>query len=134
MAKEYHYSNAGIDNYDGKEKLKSPSGSLETRLIFQAILNNLDLKTMDDAIQGSRMAVALDEAEDKDEVVLGEGVFDWLRKKIKETDRDGGLVLVRMFRVNGSVVNEFITEGFTKSHQPKKAAAGKEAPDGPAAE
>ncbi len=134
MAKQYHYTNEGIVSRNGKDKIKAPNGSEETRHLFYAILGNLNLKIMDDSIQGARMADALDEAEDKEEVVLGEGVYDWLKKKTAETDQDGGLILVRMFRINGSVVDEFIKNGHRKPHQPKKASAGAETPDAAAAE
>ena len=134
MAKQYHYTNAGIVSRNGKDKIKAPNASEETRHLFQAILANLNLKIMDDSIQGARMADALDEAEGKDEVVLGEGVYDWLKKKIAEIDQEGGLVLVRMFRTNGSIVNDFIREGFEKPHQPKETTARKKEPDAPAAE
>lgn len=129
MAKQYHYTNEGIVSRNGKDKIKAPNGSEETRHLFYAILGNLNLKIMDDSIQGARMADALDEAEDKDEVVLGEGVYDWLKKKVDVPDQDGGLILVRMFRVNGKVVDDFIKDGHRKPHQPKEAKAGKGTPD-----
>ena len=134
MAKQYHYTNEGIVSRNGKDKIKAPNGSEETRHLFYAILGNLNLKIMDDSIQGARMADALDEAEGKDEVVLGEGVYDWLKKKIQETDQEGGLIIVRMFRVNGSIVNDFIKDGHRKPHQPKGQKKGQETADAPAAE
>ena len=137
MSSEKHFTNAGLLGYNGKDKIKIPVTaptatvpavmSTETRHIFLAILNNSEFKTMDDSIQGNRLATAIDEAEGKDEIVIGEGVHDWLKKRAEQ-------VCPAIFRVNGSIVYEFVKEGFTKSHEPKAKTARKEDPDASAAE
>jgi len=137
MAKVYRYSNKGIKAYNGKDLLKIPveSGiSTETRHIFLVILNNLDFKTNDDSIQGFRLATAIDEAEDKDILEIGEGVYDWLQRKLKEVNREGREICPMLFRVNGSFVNEFVKEGFEKPHEPKGKKEGKTREDAPPAE
>ena len=116
MASEKHFPNDGIAGYNGKDKIKIPVSqaggmSEETRHIFLAILNNSEFKTMDDSIQGNRLATAIDEAEGKDEIVIGEGVHDWLKKRAEQ-------VCPAIFRVNGSIVYEFVKEGFEKPHAP----------------
>ena len=130
MAK--HFSNGAIKGYNGKDELKIPisqSGemSTETRHIFLAILNNSEFKTMDDSIQGNRLANAIDAAEGKDEVVLEDGVFDWLKRKSEQ-------VCPVLFRVNGSIVYEFIKEGFKRAQEPSSKKKGKEGKDAPPAE
>ncbi len=122
MAKQYHYQNKGILSRNKKDLIRIPISqageiSTETRYVFLAILNVVELKTMDDSIQGGRLADSIDEAEDKDEIVIGEGVYDWLKKKLEVVDREGFQILPRIFRVNGSIVNDFIKEGFEKPHQ-----------------
>ena len=139
MAKNYTYSNKGIMSRNGKDLIKIPISqagdlSTETRHVFLAILNVCELKVMDDSIQGGRLADAVDEAEGKDEFVIGEGVYDWLKKKLEVVDRDGYQICPRIFRVNGSVVYEFIKEGFNKSHQPSGKEKVKEEKDAPKAE
>jgi len=121
MAK--HFSNKGIKGYNGKELLKIPisqSGemSTETRHVFLAILNNSEFKTMDDSIQGNRLANAIDAAEGKDEIILEDGVFDWLKRKAEQ-------VCPVLFRVNGSIVYEFVKEGYEKAHSPKDKTSKK---------
>ena len=137
MSSEKHFTNAGLLGYNGKDKIKIPVTaptatvpavmSTETRHIFLAILNNSEFKTMDDSIQGNRLATAIDEAEGKDEIVIGEGVHDWLKKRAEQ-------VCPAIFRVNGSIVYEFVKEGFTKPHEPKEKTAREEEPDAAAAE
>ncbi len=137
MSSEKHFSNKGVLGYNGKDKIKIPVTaptptvpavmSTETRHIFLAILNNSEFKTMDDSINGNRLATAIDEAEGKDEIVIGEGVHDWLKKRAEQ-------VCPAIFRVNGSIVYEFVKEGFAKSHEPKAKTARKEEPDASAAE
>ena len=124
-----HFSNEGITGYNDKDKIKIPitqAGELstQTRHVFQAILNSAEFKTMDDAVQGNRLANAIDAAEDKDEVVLEEGVHDWLKKKAEQ-------VCPAIFRVNGSIVYEFIKDGFKKPHQPAEKEKGKKSTDAP---
>jgi len=116
MAK--HFSNAGVVGYNGKDKLKIPISqegemSTETRHIFLAILNSAEFKTMDDSIQGNRLANEIEEAKYKEEVVIEDGVHDWLKRKAEQ-------VCPILFRVNGNIVYEFIKEGFEKPHQPKE--------------
>lgn len=130
MAK--HYSNKGIKGYNEKDLLKIPISqtgemSTETRHVFLAILNNAEFKTMDDSIQGNRLANAIDKAEDQDEIILEDGVYDWLKRKSEQ-------VCPAIFRVNGSIVYEFIKEGFKKPHESKSTKTGKEGADAPAAE
>ena len=137
--KSYRYSNKGIKNYKDEDLLRIPvsaSGeiSTETRHVFQAILNSIELKTMDDSIQGMRLQEAIDDAEGKDVIEIGEGVYDWLvKKKLESVNREGYQIIPLLFRVNGSVVNEFIKEGFEKAHLPKdkisKKAKGTESED-----
>lgn len=137
MAKIYRYSNSGLLGYNGKDKIKIPISqagqlSTETRHVFLAILTSLELKTIDDSIQGNRLANAIDEAEGKDFIEIGEGVYDWIKKKLEAVDREGYQVCPRLFRVNGEIVNEFIKEGFEKprqSSEQKKGKAGKDAPE-----
>ena len=139
MVKIYRYSNKGIMSYNGKDLLRIPvsvSGeiSTETRHVFMAIYNNLSIKTNDDQAQAYRFIKAFDEAEGKDFVEIGEGVYDWLKKKLEEPDREGFLVCPKLFRHNGGVVSEFIKEGFEKPHQPSSKTKGKKEKDAPPAE
>lgn len=134
MAKIYRYTNKGVKGYNEKDLLKIPisvSGemSTETRHIFLAIYNNLSIKTNDDTAQAFRFVKALDEAEDKEFVEIGEGVFDWLKKKLEEPDREGYLVCPKLFRHNGGIVSEFIKSGFEKPHQPKGKKESKKEKD-----
>jgi len=139
MAKVYRYSNKGVRGYNGKDLIKIPitqagEMSTETRHIFLAVLNSSELKTIDDSVQGNRLATAIDEAEGKDEIEIGEGVYDWLRKKLEAVDREGYQVCPRLFRVNGEIVNEFIKNGYEKPHQPKRKEKGAKEKDAPATE
>lgn len=114
MAK--HFQNQGLLGYNGTDRIKIPmtqSGGMseETRHIFLAIMNNAEFRTMDDSINGNRLASAIDAAEGQDEIVLEEGVHDWLKKKAET-------VCPSLFRVNGSIVYEFVKEGFAKPHAP----------------
>lgn len=132
MAKVYRFSNGGVVGYNGKDKIKIPISqagemSTETRHIFMAIMNNAEFKTMDDSIQGNRLANAIDEAEGKDFIEIGEGVYDWLKKKAEQ-------VCPNLFRVNGSIVYEFVKEKFEKPHQPQGKKEGKKDKDAPPAE
>jgi len=128
MAK--HFSNKGLVGYNGKDKIKIPMTqagemSTETRHIFLAIMNNAEFKTIDDSIQGNRLAKSIDEAEGKDEIIIEDGVHDWLKRKAEQ-------VCPVLFRVNGSIVYEFTKEGFRKPHEPqgkKEGKAGKDAPE-----
>jgi len=134
MAKIYRYSNKGIIGRKN-EAIKIPisiSGDLstETRHVFWTILNNLPFRTANDSIQGNRLADAIDEAEGKDYIEIGEGVYDWLQERLKEqiTDqntRESFLLCPRLFRVNGEKVSEFIKEGFEKPREPSKEKKGK---------
>ncbi len=119
MSKSYKYTNEGIIGYNGKDLVNIPMDlrgtiSTETRHIFLSILNNVDFKTNDDSIQGNRLANSIDEAEDKDIIEIGEGVYDWLQKKLKETNREGREVCPFLFRVNGNEVTKFIKDGFER--------------------
>lgn len=134
MAKNYHYSNDGVLGYNGKDKIKIPIDqagkmSTETRHIFLSILNASELKTQDDSIQGNRLATAIDEAEGKDEIVIGEGVYDWLKKKMDAVNQQGYQVCPMLFRVNGEIVYEFIKEGFIKPHESSGKKKGKKGSD-----
>jgi len=136
MAKNYHYQNKGIMSRNKKDLIRIPISqagevSTETRYVFSAILNVVELKTMDDSIQGGRLADAIDEAEGKDEIVIGEGVYDWLKQKLEVVDREGYQICPRIFRVNGSIVNEFIKEGHEKPHQPSGKKTGTKDSDAP---
>ena len=127
MAKIYSFTNHGVLGYTGKDKIKIPISqagemSTETRHIFMAIMNNAEFKTMDDSIQGNRLASAIDEAEGKDFIEIGEGVHDWLKRKAEA-------VCPVIFRVNGSIVYEFVKEGFEKPHEPKGKEEGKKEKD-----
>ena len=138
--KSYTYQNKGIMGRNGKDLIKLPitqkTGELSTevRHIFLVIMNEFSFRTLDDSIQGGRLADAIDEAEDKDTIVLGEGVYDWVIKKMVETNKEGNQILPYMFRVNGSVVHEFIKDGFNKPHEPAAKAEGKKGEDAPATE
>lgn len=130
MAK--HFSNDGIIGYNKKDKVKIPISqagemSTETRHVFIAIMNNAEFKTLDDSIQGNRLASAIDAAEGKDEIVIEDGVWDWLKRKSEQ-------VCPIVFRVNGSIVHEFIKDGFNKPHQPEAKAKGKKTQNAPAPE
>ncbi len=139
MAKQYHYQNKGIMSRNKKDLIRIPISqagemSTETRYVFLAILNVCELRTMDDSIQGGRLADAVDEAEGKDEIVIGEGVYDWLKNKLEAVDREGFQILPRIFRVNGSIVNDFIKDGYEKPHQSKTKEKGKKGADDKTAE
>jgi len=132
MAKIYTYTNKGVLAYNKKDLLKIPVSqagemSTETRHVFLAILNNAEFRTMDDSIQGNRLANAIDEAEGKDFIEIGEGVYDWLKRKAEQ-------VCPNLFRVNGSIVYEFVKEKFEKPHQPEGAKEGKKGKDAQPAE
>ena len=134
MAKTYTYSNEGITSRNGKDLIKIPISlageiSTETRHVFLAILNRVQFKVNNDSIQGNRLADAIDEAEGKDTIEIGEGVYDWLIEKLKDVDREGYQVCPFIFRVNGSIVYEFIKDGFNKPHQPAEKKKGKEGED-----
>jgi len=138
MARIYRYSNKGIKGYTGKDLLRIPvsaSGeiSTETRHVFQAIANSVVLKTNQDSIQCMRFQQAIDDSEDQGYIEVGEGVYDWLIKKLDEVNQQGFQILPVLFRHNGSVVHEFIKEGFEKAHLPKdkisKKAKGTESED-----
>lgn len=134
MAKIYKYTNKGVMSYNDKDLLRIPvsvSGeiSTETRHIFMAIYNNIALKTNEDQDQARRFVEAIDEAEGKDIVEIGEGVKDWLKRKMEEPDREGFLVCPKLFRHNGGIVREFINEGFEKPHQPGGKKKGKKGSD-----
>ena len=121
MAKRF--SNKPIIGYNGKDPIKIPisqAGELSTefRHVLLAILNNSEFKTMDDSIQGNRLANAIDKAEGKDFVEIEDGVHDWLKRKAEQ-------VCPIIFRVNGSIVYEAIKEGFEKSNQPSKSSKEK---------
>ena len=122
MAKRF--SNKPILGYNGKDPIKIPmsqSGEMSTefRHVLLAVLNNSEFKTMDDSIQGNRLANAIDKAEGKDFVEMEEGVHDWLKRKAEQ-------VCPVIFRVNGNIIYEHIKEGYEKSHQPKeKSVKGK---------
>lgn len=122
MAKTYTYSNKGVPGYN-EERIKIPVSqaggmSTETRHVFLVILNTAEFRTMDDSIQGNRLASAIDEAEGKDFIEIGEGVYTWLKKKAEQ-------VCPNLFRVNGEIVYEFVKEGFEKSHQSQGTKEGK---------
>ena len=132
MAKRF--SNKPILGYNGKDPIKIPmsqSGEMSTefRHVLLAILNNSEFKTMDDSIQGNRLANAIDKAEGKDFIEIEEGVHDWLKRKAEQ-------VCPVIFRVNGSIIYEFVKEGFEKSHLPAtKSVKGKgKADEAPAKE
>ena len=132
MSKMYTYSNHGVKGYNDKDFIKIPitetgKVSTETRHIFQIIMNNATFKVMDDSIQGNRLANAIDEAEGKDTIEIGEGVFDWLKREAEK-------VCPAIFRVNGSIVYEFIKDGFKKPHQPAEKEKGKKGTDDPPAD
>ena len=139
MAKQYHYQNKGIMSRNKKDLIRIPitaagETSTETRYVFLSILNVVELKTMDDSIQGGRLADSIDEAEGKDEIVIGEGVYDWLKKKLEAVDRDGYQICPRIFRVNGSIVNDFIKDGHEKPHKSSSKAESKGKEDDQTAE
>ena len=128
------YSNKGIIGR-GNEKIKIPLSqdgevSTETRHVFLAILNNVQFRTSEDSIQGTRLADAIDEAKGKDIIEIGEGVHDWLTKRINETIKsqmfpEGYQICPFIFRVNGEKVSEFIKSGYEKSHLSKEKIKGK---------
>ncbi len=138
MAKNYIYTNKGVLAYNKKDLLKIPIAqgelSTETRHVFLAILNNTEIKTNDDSIQSVRFAIAIDEAEGQDAVELGEGVYDWLKKKLDATDKEGYQLCPRLFRVNGSVVYEFIKDGYDKPHESSGKEKGQGEKDAPETE
>lgn len=135
MAKIYRYNNkAGVKGYNGKELVKIPMNeagdrSTETRHVFLMIYQAISIKTNDDSIQAFRLVTAIDEAEGNEFLEIGEGVYDWLIKKMPEKDQQGFEVLPRLFRHNGSFVYEFIKTGYEKPHQPAPKAEGKKTKD-----
>ena len=121
MAKRF--SNKPITGYNGKDPIRIPMSqagemSTEFRHVLLAILNNSEFKTMDDSIQGNRLANAIDKAEGKVFIEIEDGVHDWLKRKAEQ-------VCPIIFRVNGSIIYEFIKEGFEKLHQSAEKKAGK---------
>ena len=121
MAKRF--SNKPIIGYNGKDPIKIPisqSGELSTefRHVLLAILNNSEFKTMDDSIQGNRLANSIDKAEGQNFVEMEEGVHDWLKRKAEQ-------VCPIIFRVNGSIVYEVIKEGFIKPYESQQKKTGK---------
>ena len=134
------YSNKGIVGR-GDEKIKIPISldgevSTETRHVFLAILNNIQFRTSEDSIQGARLADAIDEAKGKDIIEIGEGVHDWLTKRINETIKnqmfpEGYQICPFIFRVNGDKVSEFIKNGYKKAHSPEEKKKGKAKTDEP---
>lgn len=139
MAKIYRYSNKGVLSYNDKDLLKIPvsaSGeiSTETRHVFLAVYNNLAIKTNEDQANATRLVMAIDEAEGEDYIEIGEGVHDWLKRKLEEPDREGYLVCPKIFTHNGGKVSEFIKDGFEKPHKPKTKKEIKAEEDAKAAE
>ena len=137
MAKSYKYSNKGITSFNGKDKIRIQAGaevSEETRHIFTGIMNSVDFKVNDDSIQGFRLANSIEEAEGQDFIEIGEGVYDWLQKKLKEINREGREICATLFRQNGCLVEEFIKNGYEKPHQPTSKKKGKEEKDAPETE
>ena len=117
MAKRF--SNKAIIGYNGKDPIKIPmsqSGEMSTefRHVLLAIFNNSEFKTMDDSIQGNRLANSIDAAEGKDFIEMEDGVHDWLKRKAEQ-------VCPVIFRVNGEIVYAYIKEGFEKVHQPSES-------------
>lgn len=113
------FSNKPLKAYNGEEiKVPMKDGesvelSTEFRHILLLILNNCEMRAMDDSIQGVMLAQAIDSAKGKRTLEMEEGVHKWLKKKAEQ-------VCPSIFRVNGEIVYEFIKEGFEKVHQPEK--------------
>lgn len=110
-----------IPDYKGEPiKIQKPGEEnpeeLNLRQIMWLVLNNAPLKTQEDSKQGSRLATALDDAEDSGIIEMEEGTHDWLKPIAKE-------ITPMLFRVNGSIVYEHICEGYEKIHQPKENEA-----------
>ena len=71
-----------------------------------------EVKTVQDSRSAMRILQAIDIAEDKEIIEIEEGDHDWLKKVADAT-------CPRIFRANGSIVYDFIKEGFEKKHQPQ---------------
>jgi len=105
------FKNEVVKGYNGTP-IKIPVNEKETKELnlesaLWIVLNNSPIKTMNDSIQGMRLAKALDEAKDKDIIEIEEGVHDWLKPLAEQ-------VCPQLFRVNGSLVYDLIKEGFIK--------------------
>ena len=115
MAKKF--KDTTIPDYKGEPiKILKPGDTEPTDLtlkqVLWLILNNASLQTQNDAIQGMRLAQALDTS--KDGVIeMEEGVHDWLKPVAEK-------VTPQLFRVNGNLVYKHICEGFEKLEQPKE--------------
>ena len=103
------FENKAIQNYKGVPMIaptaENPKAELDLKGALWAILNNLQLKTMNDSIQGMRLAQSLDKATDK--IELEDGVHDWLKGKAED-------VIPALFRINAPIVHDLIKEGFER--------------------
>ena len=110
------FSNAPVKGYN-EEDIKVPMGteepSTEFRHVLRFILNNAPIQTQRDSIDGLELAKAIDAAEGKDKIEIGEGVHEWLKTVAEK-------VTPPLFRINGNTVYKYICEGFEKPHQPKE--------------
>ena len=91
------------------------------------ISNTFPCKTLDDSTKKRSLKQALLASVRTGKIELEPEVFKWLKTASEQ-------VCPAVFRVNGSIVYEFVKEGFAKSHEPKAKTARKEEPDASAAE
>lgn len=112
------FKNIVPPGYNGKpipvnvtpEKLEN----LTITMAMRAILNNAPFKTINDSVQGGRLMLALDKAEEeKGDIVIEEGTHDWFKPLAEQ-------ICPPLFKINGNLIYEHIKEGFEKSAQPDK--------------
>ena len=121
MAKVFR--NVLLKSYDGKtiQTAEKKGDSDEIKLVdtkllsvFYIILNGSPIQTMNDSIQGMRLAEALDAAKKNGgNIEIEEEPYTWL-KSIAEK------VLPPVFRINASIVYKHICEEFEKPSEPVK--------------
>ena len=117
MAKKYqnkvHLDWEGNPLRIHKEQGKDELIDVRTEEIFTIILNNAQMRTMNDSIQGNRLAVSMKKCKDGEFIEIEDGVYDWLKEQAQT-------ICPPAFRINAGGIMEFILEGFEKSHQPKE--------------
>lgn len=109
------FKNGAVPGYDGKpvkivEPGKTEPSELKLTQILWLILNNAEIRTQQDSIQGKRLAEALDAA--KGTIEMEDGVHDWLKPQAEK-------LTPILFRISGNDVYKHICEGYEKPHQPK---------------
>jgi len=122
------YKNGSIKGRKGNVKITfDTEGKTETRDItakevFDLIMSQVKITTLNDSLQGIRILDALDEATKTGYIEIEEGCHDWLKPKLTFTGKDGekANLCSAIFRYDGNEINDFILEGYEKPKQSKE--------------